>query len=131
MLVSINTTSPHEELKELEIQLHKYLVCLEFWDNCCTNVPRIKNMPLTILYSDIINKILFLKWVLPICKICQFIIIQENMNFQFVPFFSTGTQAFLCTIFRVPQKNVWYMTETCTKFSRYEFGSNLYQAFYL
>ena len=45
-----------------------------------------RNMPLAIIFSDIMNQIMFLIKILSFLQQCQFITIQRDINFQFIPF---------------------------------------------
>ena len=62
-----------------------------------------RNAHLVILFSEIMNQIVYLKWALAVCKTCQFFTLQGNMNFQFTSLWSIATQLSLCTLFCASQ----------------------------
>ena len=77
-------------LKKLEIQVCNCFVCLVETFGA-THAPQIY-MHLMILFWEIMNQITYLKWVIAICKSCQFINLRGNI--QFFPFESIDTQSF-------------------------------------
>ena len=94
-----------------------FFICWDLWYLCAP--PQWRNVYLVILFSEITNQIVYLKWALAICKTCQFTILQGNINLQFFPFWSTATEYLVHNILCVPhqiQKDVciWWMIRTCT-----------------
>ena len=81
------------------------ILCVPYWDfrHTCTS----KNAHLMILFSEIMNQIVYLKWALAICKTWQFINLQGNVYFQIFPFYSIATQLFSYTIFCAPHKSIF------------------------
>ena len=61
-----------------------------------------RNVHLIMLFSDIVNQILYLKWAFAIGKTYQFISLQVNLNFQFCPSEGIATQLFLSMTFCAP-----------------------------
>ena len=136
VFISIKTTTPHEgnlraeRIENFVIQFFcmpclRLLVlgaCLHHSEETCTSWT---------LFPEIINQIMYLKGTLAISKACQFITVQRNINFQFVPFQSIATQLFLHTIFPVSQGYLVHDTNVQIFFFNPEFVENLYQAFHL
>ena len=104
--------------------------CRDFW---CTRTPRQRNVHLVILFSEIMNEM-------------SASYLQNMLNFQLVAFLNIATQSSLyniscplegclvhdtnvrnvfCTIFHVPQKDVWCMIQTCAKFFSPEFDNKI------
>ena len=59
-----------------------------------------------IFFPQINNQIKELKWTLGICKTCQFIFLQENINFQFVPLLLHNTSCSLTIFCGAPLKRM-------------------------
>ena len=100
-------------------QFFLYPLFAESFGTCKHPHRQWRNVCLVTLFSEITNQIVYLKWVLAICKTCQFTFLQENKNCQFFSFSSTATQYLVHNILRVPhdiQKDVcfWRMLKTCT-----------------
>ena len=63
-----------------------------------------RNVHFVMLFQKSWNKIVYLKRVLAVCKICKFVTLQRNINFQFLPSLTIVAQLSLCTISCVPQQ---------------------------
>ena len=83
--------------------------CWNFWWCRDTCAPR-RKVHFVVLFSEILNEIVYLKCALAICKTCQFITLPRSGDFQFAPF--------QWIWFRTPQMDAWCMMQTCTKFSQ-------------
>ena len=73
------------------------LVCWDFWYMCAP--PQWRNVYLVILFSEIPNQIVYLNWVLAICKTCQFVSFREILTVNSFFFRVTAAQNIWCTIF--------------------------------
>ena len=82
------------------------------WDFEC-HVCNLKNREPLNLFSDIKNQIVHLKWALVICNTCQFITLEGNINFQFVPSEHCYRTVFVHNIFCSSKKFFMHGTDMC------------------
>ena len=89
MFISTSTTGPHEgnlRAERIRILVHKFCVRLvETFGGAATRAPR-RKVHFVVLFSEILNEIVYLKCALAICKTCQFITLPRSGDFQFAPF---------------------------------------------
>ena len=73
-----------------------------------------------------------MKWDLGICKICQFISLQENINFQFVPLLLHNTSCLMTVFSGAPLKRMTGEDDRNKQiFFSPELDNNVYQVLHL